>query len=83
MIQFIRSLFSRPKTTVIRFEIRAEVGFVKELERLAEASGVSKAEVIDRSVGLYAEALRQAEMGNDIKFIPHNSIIKSKSEENQ
>ena len=56
-------------TKTQRFELRAEASFVKELERLATASGTSKAEIIDRAIGLYAEALKQAENGMDIRFV--------------
>ena len=52
-----------------RFELRVKVSFVKKLERLATASCCSKAEVIDRAIGLYAEALKQAENGMDIHFV--------------
>jgi len=72
MIKFIRSLFSRPKSTIMSFELRATVSFFKELERLAEASGVSMAHVIDRAIGLYAKALEEAEKGNIIDFVPDN-----------
>lgn len=56
-------------TKTRRFELRAEASFVEELERLATASGTSKAEIIDRAIGLYAEALKQAENGKEITFI--------------
>jgi hypothetical protein len=56
-------------TKTKRFEFRAEDHFVEELERLAIASGTTKAQVIDRAIGLYAEALRQAEEGKDIYFM--------------
>jgi len=72
MIQFIRSLFSRPKSTIRSFELRAKASFVEELERLAEASGVSMAQVIDRAIGLYTKALEEAEKGNIIEFVPCN-----------
>jgi hypothetical protein len=51
----------------------AEEGFVKELNRLAEASGTTKAEVIDRAIGLYAKALHEAEQGKAIQFVPLGS----------
>jgi hypothetical protein len=72
MIQFIRSLFSRPKSTIKHYVISADVSVFEELERLAEASGVSMAQVIDRSIGLYAKALEEAEKGNIIEFVPYN-----------
>lgn len=59
-------------TKTKRFELRAEASFVEELERLAAASGTSKAEIIDRAIGLYAEALKQAENGMNIRFVPQD-----------
>ena len=46
-----------------RFEMRAEESFLGTLEKLAAASGISKADVIDHAVGLYAHALEQAMEG--------------------
>jgi hypothetical protein len=53
-----------------RLEIRAESGFIEQLDRLARESGTSKAEIIDRAVGLYAHALKEAKAGNIIEFRP-------------
>jgi len=72
MIQFIRSLFSRPKSTIKSYALSADVSFFEKLERLASASRVSMGEVIDRAIGLYAKALEEAEMGNIIEFVPCN-----------
>jgi hypothetical protein len=56
-------------TKTKRLEIRAEEGFIKELNRLAEASGTTRAEVIDRAIGLYATALREIGEGKKIQFV--------------
>jgi hypothetical protein len=56
-------------TKTKRLEIRAEEGFINELNRLAEASGTTRAEVIDRAIGLYATALQEIEQGKTIKFV--------------
>ena len=58
-----------------RLEIRAASGFIEKLDRLAKESGTSKAEIIDRAVGLYAQALKEAEVGNVIQFVPENEAI--------
>jgi len=50
-------------------EIRAEEGFIEELNRLAEASGTTRAEVIDRAIRLYATALEAIEQGKTIQFV--------------
>jgi predicted transcriptional regulator len=50
-------------------EIRAEEGFIEELDRLAEASGTTRAEVIDRAIRLYATALEAIEQGKTIQFV--------------
>jgi hypothetical protein len=55
-------------TKTRRLEIRAEEGFINELNRLAEVSGTTRAEVIDRAIGLYATALQEIEQGRVIKF---------------
>ena len=52
-----------------RLEIQAEEGFINELNRLAGASGTTRAEVIDRAIGLYAIALREVEQGKTLKFV--------------
>ena len=43
-----------------------------ELDRLANASGISKSAVIDIAVGLYAKALSEIEEGRKIKFVDAN-----------
>jgi hypothetical protein len=53
-----------------RLEIRAAIDFLEKLEQLATASGTSKANIIDRAVGLYAQAFQEAEKGNVISFVP-------------
>ena len=58
-----------------RLEIRAEDKFISSLEELAKASGTSKADIIHRAVGLYAQALKEAEEGNVIQFVPENEAI--------
>ena len=60
-----------------RLEIRAEEGFINELNRLAEASGTTRAEVIDRAIGLYATALQEIEQGKTIKFVFPDSPLTS------
>lgn len=56
-----------------RLEIRAASGFIEKLDRLAKESGTSKAEIIDRAVGLYAHALEEAQAGNVIEFRPEKT----------
>jgi len=56
-----------PKTG--RLEIRATNEFIERLDVLAKESGTSKAEIIDRAVGLYEEALREAKAGKTIQYI--------------
>lgn len=63
-------------TKTKRFEIRAEEAFIRRLEELAIASGTSKADVIDRAVGLYAHALKQAQEGKEIYFAVPSQIEK-------
>ena len=46
--------------------------FLKRLEDLASASRTSKADVIHRAIGLYAQALKEAEQGEVIQFVPEN-----------
>ena len=72
MIKFIRSLFSRPKSTLIRFELLVKPSFVEKLEQLAEGFGTSEGVVIDCAIGLFAKALEEAEKGNIIDFVPDN-----------
>ena len=60
-----------------RLEIRAEEGFINELNRLAEASGTTRAEVIDRAIGLYATALHEVEQGKTLKFVFPDSARES------
>ena len=63
-------LKSRIMATKVKFlEIRATEGFIDELNRLADESGTTRAEVIDRAIGLYATALNAFEEGKDIKFV--------------
>jgi hypothetical protein len=69
-----------PKTGALmakreRLEICAESGFIEKLDRLAKESGTSKAEIIDRAIGLYARALKEAQAGNVIQFVPENEAI--------
>ena len=58
-----------------RLVICAESGLIEELDRLAKESGTSKAEIIDRAIGLYAHALKEAQAGNVIQFVPENEAI--------
>ena len=64
-------------TKTKRLEIRAEEGFINELNRLAEASGTTRAEVIDRAIGLYATALHEVEQGKTLKFVFPDSELKT------
>ncbi|NBT53007.1 MAG: hypothetical protein EBT12_15915 [Marivivens sp.] len=59
-------------TKTKRLEIRAAEGFINELDRLADESGISRSAVIDRAVGLYAKALSEIEEGRKIKFVDAN-----------
>jgi hypothetical protein len=53
---------------IVTIEIKAEEGFLTRLEGLAEESKCTKAEIIDRAVGLYEAALGNAKQGKEIKF---------------
>jgi len=55
-----------------RLEFEASQSFVKGLDALAKESEVSRAEIIRRSVNLYALAVEEAEKGNIIEFVPCN-----------
>ena len=55
-----------------RLEIRAEDKFISSLEQLAQASGTSKADIIHRAVGLYAQALKEVESKFNIGLRPIN-----------
>jgi hypothetical protein len=68
--QFLRRIKNLGKIDILI--LTCESGFIDELDRLAKASNCSRAEVIDRAIGLYAEALRQAENGMEISFTPPN-----------
>ena len=57
-----------PVSTTKRFEIRAKESFLEKLQELATAIGISKAEVIDHAVGLFAHALEQAMEGKEMYF---------------
>lgn len=50
-------------------DLIVEEGFIIELDRLAEASETTRAEVIDRAIGLYATLVREAEQGKTIQFV--------------
>ena len=43
--------------------------FLERLDDLAERSGTPREDVLSRSIGLYAEALNQAEEGRVITFV--------------
>jgi hypothetical protein len=64
-------------TKTQRFELRAKEGFIEELDRLATASGTSKADIIDRAVNLYARAWAEAEEGKVIQYIPAQDAAQS------
>ncbi len=69
---FKKLLFVPPveeKEERVYFILSAENTFAKKLDQLATASGTSTAEVLRRAIGLYAEALKQAEEGKTIKFV--------------
>jgi hypothetical protein len=73
MIKFIRKLFKgqdKEKSNWYSVSFRAEEGFIEELNRLAEASGTTRLEVIDRAIRLYATALEATEQGKTIKILP-------------
>ena len=55
-----------------RLEIRTEDDFLDKIEKLAQASGITRSEVIHRAVGLYIQAYKEAEVGNVIQFVPEN-----------
>jgi predicted transcriptional regulator len=61
---------SHPHTE--RLEIRTEDDFLDKIEKLAQASGITRSEVIHRAVGLYIQAYKEAEVGNVIQFVPEN-----------
>ena len=58
---------SHPHTE--RLEIRTENDFLDKIEKLAQASGITRSEVIHRAVGLYIQAYKEAENGKIISFI--------------
>ena len=62
-------------TKTKRLEIRTEDDFLDKIEKLAQASGITRSEVIHRAVGLYIQAYKEAEAGNVIQFVPENEAI--------
>jgi hypothetical protein len=54
-----------------RLEFRAEQSFIEGLEALAKESEVSRAEIIRRSVNLYALAVEEAKKGNQLQPVPY------------
>jgi metal-responsive CopG/Arc/MetJ family transcriptional regulator len=56
-------------TKTKRLEIRTEDDFLDKIEKLAQASGITRSEVIHRAVGLYIQAYKEAENGKIISFI--------------
>ncbi len=47
--------------------------FITRIDELARASGTSKSDVLRRAIGLYAQALKEAEKGWVIKFVPYST----------
>jgi hypothetical protein len=54
---------------IVNIVLKAEAGFLTRLECLAEESGCTTAEIIDRAVGLYSTALENAKQGKVITFV--------------
>jgi predicted transcriptional regulator len=53
-----------------RLDDNLDDDFITRLDELARASGTSKSDVLRRAIGLYAQALKEAEKGRVIKFVP-------------
>jgi len=58
---------------IVTLELKVEKGFITRLNRLAEASGTTRAAVIDMAIGLYETALHEIENGKTIKFVEPDS----------
>ena len=54
----------------ISFRVDNVETFLEQIDDLAERSGTTRDNVLSRSIGLYAEALNQAEEGRVITFVP-------------
>ncbi len=67
MKSFFRFLFPHMPRTVT-LVVKAESGFLIELDRLAARSSYSRAEIIQIAISLYATALDQAKQGKVISF---------------
>ena len=68
MKRLLAFLFPRSQRIAI-LELTVEKGFLIMLDSLAKRSECLRAEVIDRSVQLYAEVLAQAEQGKVPVFL--------------
>jgi hypothetical protein len=53
----------------ITFRVDNSNTFLERLDDLAERSGITRNDVLSYSIGLYAEALNQAEEGRIITFV--------------
>jgi len=71
----------QPSKETLVFESTRD--FVKWLDNLAKESKVTRAEVIRRSLGLYAWAQEEAEKGNVLQPVPWKQSTTEAQEENQ
>jgi hypothetical protein len=56
----------------ITFRVNNSETFLERLDDLAERSGITKEDVLSYSIGLYAQALKEAEEGKVIKFVSND-----------
>jgi len=66
MIQLIKELFEGLNK---KRPMRTDNSFLDKIEELATRMGLSRAEVLRQAIGLYAQALAQAEEGRVIQFV--------------
>jgi predicted transcriptional regulator len=67
-ITFVSMEEARP--SMERLEFEASQSFVKELDAFAKESEVGRAEIIRRSLNLYAWASEEAKKGNQLQPVP-------------
>jgi hypothetical protein len=67
----IQALFNARKN-YITFQVDTSETFLERLDNLAERSGITQRDVLSYSIGLYAEALNQAEEGQIITFVSND-----------
>lgn len=62
-----------------RFELRAPDDFINEVDALAEESGSTRSDVIRRALTLYARAIKEAEQGRVMEFVPEEEAAQRRS----